>query len=175
MEFKKDSLLLNIFGVLLLGISGYVYWDYYQPDWKFYQSDFRALVAEKFGEERASKIPKGLQQIWVKELNKVERCTTCHQGIQWKGLENADHPFRTHPQEILKEHPIEKFGCVSCHGGQGYATNVQEAHGFTEHWENPLLGKELSELYLVRDKKAMMQMNCNSCHRFDRETKGADS
>jgi len=37
------------------------------------------------------------------------------------------------------------------------------------------LGKELSEVYTVRDKKALMQMNCNQCHRYERETKGADA
>jgi cytochrome c2 len=36
------------------------------------------------------------------------------------------------------------------------------------------MGKQVSDLYLVRDRKAMMQVNCNVCHRFDRETKGAD-
>jgi cytochrome c2 len=173
--YQKDSILLYIFGIALLAVIGFIYWDYYQPEWKLYQSEFKTLVAEKFGDEKASKVPEGLQQVWIKELGQVDRCTTCHQGIQWKGLENADHPFRSHPQEILKIHPVEEFGCVSCHGGQGYATDTEAAHGFAEHWESPLLGNELSELYLIRDKKVLMQMNCNSCHRFDRETKGADA
>jgi cytochrome c2 len=145
-----------------------------RPEWKDYQEEFQELVAEKFGEERASQVPRGLQQIWVKELGRVDRCTTCHQGMEWKGLENAPNPFRAHPREILRKHPIGQFGCTTCHGGQGYATDTESAHGFVEHWEEPLLGKELGDLYLVRDKKALMQMNCNVCHRYERETKGAD-
>ena len=37
-----------------------------------------------------------------------------------------------------------------------------------------MMGKQVSDLYLVKDKKAMMQVNCNICHRYDRETTGAD-
>jgi cytochrome c2 len=51
---------------------------------------------------------------------------------------------------------------------------MESAHGFTPNWDDPLMGKQVSDLYLVKDKKAMMQMNCNVCHRYDRETAGAD-
>ncbi|HEX6835895.1 MAG TPA: c-type cytochrome, partial [Polyangia bacterium] len=85
-------------------------------------------------------------QIWLPELKRADRCTTCHQAVSWKGFENAEEPLRTHPAEILKQHPVEKYGCTACHGGQPHA---------------------------VDDKSALMQMNCNSCHRYDRETPGA--
>ena len=42
----------------------------------------------------------------------VERCLTCHQGIE----------------EISTSHPIETFGCVSCHGGDGQALDKERAH-----------------------------------------------
>ena len=172
--YQKDSLWLYSFGAVALIVTGLIYWGYFRPEWKDYQNEFQTLVAEKFGEEKAAQVPAGLQQIWVKELGRVDRCTTCHQGVEWKGLENAPNPFRAHPREILEKHPVQQFGCTTCHGGQGYATDTESAHGFVEHWEEPLLGKELSDLYLVRDKKALMQMNCNICHRYERETKGAD-
>ena len=77
--------------------------------------------------------------------------------------------------EPLKNHPAQKFGCTSCHGGQGWAVDAEPAHGPVEHWEEPLLGKPLGEAYSIADdKNALMQMNCNVCHRYDRETKGAD-
>jgi hypothetical protein len=42
------------------------------------------------------------------------------------------------------------------------------------HWEEPLLSRTLGEEYtLSGDKNALMQMNCNTCHRYDRETAGA--
>jgi cbb3-type cytochrome oxidase cytochrome c subunit len=43
------------------------------------------------------------------------------------------------------------------------------------HWEEPLLGRPLGEAYSIVDNKAaLMQMNCNICHRYERETPGAD-
>ena len=172
--FRKDSIWLYSFGAVALLATGFVYWNYLTPEWRGYQSDFHSLVAEKFGKERAAQIPAGLQQTWAKELGRVDRCITCHQAIEWKGLEGGKNPFRTHPKEILEKHPVQQFGCTICHGGQGYAVDVESAHGFVKDWEEPLLGKQLSDLYLIRDKSAMMQMNCNLCHRYERETEGAD-
>ena len=172
--FQRDSLLLYAFGGVVLVITAVVFWNYYTPEWKDYQDEFREMVAKKYGADRAAQAPQGLQQIWVKELNRVDRCTTCHEGMEWKGLESSPNPFKSHPQEILKKHPLSQYGCTVCHGGQGYATDMESAHGFTADWEQPLLGKQVSDLYLVKDRKAMMQMNCNLCHRYDRETAGAD-
>jgi cytochrome c2 len=172
--FARDSLLLYSFGGVVLVITALIFWNYYTPEWKDYQDEFRDTVAKKLGPDRAAQAPRGLQQIWVKDLNRVDRCTTCHEGMEWKGLEGAPNPFKSHPQEILKKHPLNEYGCTICHGGQGYATDMEAAHGFTPDWENPLLGKQVSDLYLVKDRKAMMQMNCNVCHRYDRETAGAD-
>jgi len=172
--FKKDSILLYSFGGIVLIVTAGVFWNYYTPQWQEYQDEFREMVAKKFGPARASQAPRGLQQIWVKDLNRVDRCTTCHEGMEWKGLESAANPFKSHPQEILKKHPLNEYGCTICHGGQGYATDTDSAHGFTPNWDDPLLGKQVSELYLIKDRKAMMQMNCNVCHRYERETAGAD-
>ena len=172
--FKRDSILLYSFGGVALIITVLVFWNYATPEWKDYQDEFRETVAEKFGADRASQVPRGLQQIWAKDLNRVDRCTTCHQGMEWKGLDSAPNPFKSHPQEILKKHPLSQFGCTVCHGGQGFATDAESAHGFVADWGEPLMGKQVSDLYLVKDKKAMLQVNCNICHRYDRETTGAD-
>ncbi len=172
--FKKDSILLYSFGGAVLIITALVFWNYFTPEWKGYQNEFQELVAKKFGADKVQQIPQGLQQIWVEDLNRVDRCVTCHQGMEWKGLDNVAHPFKSHPQEILKKHPLNQYGCTSCHGGQGFATDMESAHGFVEHWEEPLMGKQVSDLYLIKDRRAMMQINCNTCHRYDRETKGAE-
>ena len=172
--YRKDSIWLYSFGIGLLIVTGLICWDYLTPEWKDVQGEFQSLVSKKFGAERAAQVPRGLQQTWVKDLNRVDRCTTCHQGLEWKGLDSAPNPFKSHPQEILQKHPLLQFGCTVCHGGQGYATDRQSAHGLVKYWEEPLLGKELGDLYLIRDKRALMQINCNQCHRYERETKGAD-
>jgi len=172
--FRKDAIKLYVLGAAILLMTAWVFTRQYTEEWADYQADFRDLVAEKFGEERAAQSPTGIQQIWVKDLDRVDRCTTCHLGIEWKGLENAPQPFRTHPKEILEKHPLNAYGCTSCHGGQGFATTLPDAHGNVQHWEDSLMGAEVSSDYLVKDSGAMMQTNCNVCHRYDRETKNAN-
>ncbi len=171
---KKDRIVLSIVGVIVLLLTGFIFYDYFTPEWKSYQADFRDLVSEKFGADRAATVPSGLQQMYVGEMNSADRCITCHQAVEWKGLENAEEPFRTHSRGILEKHPLSRFSCTSCHGGQGYATSAQAAHGIVEQWEDPLLGEEMGKFYSIRDRQAMMQMKCNACHRYDKETKGAD-
>ncbi len=172
--YRKDSVWLYACGTAILLLGVFLYWSYLEPEWKDYQGEFRDLVLEKFGRDRVAQIPVGLQQIWVQDLHRVDRCTTCHQGMEWKGMESAPNPFKAHPKELLRSHPLQQYGCTICHAGQGYASEVESAHGFAENWDEPLLGKRLSDLYLIRDKGALLQIQCNRCHRFDRQTRGAD-
>ena len=172
---KKDKLLLSIAGIVVLLLVGWITYNYLTPDWKEYQAEFRELVEEKFGADRAATVPAGLQQVYVQKLDKADRCVTCHQAYQWRGLENVSEPFRTHPPEILEKHPVEKFGCTTCHGGQGQSTELESAHGLIRDWEEPVLGEELGDFYVMSDRKALIQLNCNTCHRYDKETQGADA
>ncbi len=168
-----DRLILSIVGIAAFCFTAYALYEDAAPEWVMWQSEFRAHVVETFGPERAEAVESGLRQVYVEDLKVADRCITCHMGIEWKGLERAPEPFRTHPQQILEKHPISRFGCTPCHGGQGYATTLPAAHGLVEHWEEPMLGSELSEFYVVSDKKALMQMRCNTCHRYESETPGA--
>jgi cbb3-type cytochrome oxidase cytochrome c subunit len=171
---KKDRPTLAVVGVLLVVSTALFAWSDRQHDWRYYQWAFRGQVTEKLGAEKAKTVPKGVQQIWAPELRRADRCITCHQAVLWKGFEQEEEPFRTHPPGPLAAHPIEKFGCTSCHGGQGWAIDTDDAHAPAEHWEEPLLGQALGESYsLSDDKKALLQINCNVCHRYDRETAGA--
>jgi mono/diheme cytochrome c family protein len=120
-------------------------------------------VALAVGPFELPKIPK-INQIVVpdfernnfKELmSRVDRCESCHAGIDKAGFEDAPNPYKTHPhrQEILAKHPPERFGCTPCHHGQGAAVNsVQQAHGTVKFWEQPLL----------RGDK--IQATCIKCH-----------
>ena len=88
---------------------------------------------------------------------RVDRCQTCHTGANRPGFENAPQPFRTHSnREALfadNAHPLEKFGCTTCHEGQGPAVNsVKQAHGEVPYWETPLL------------RGAKVQSTCVACH-----------
>jgi cytochrome c551/c552 len=93
------------------------------------------------------------------DREQVDRCTTCHMGAAAAGYTDASIPrqFRTHPYRstLMAAHPVETFGCTSCHQGQGRATDKLAHSGWhleTEHdgderwhfagdhyWEDPLL------------------------------------
>lgn len=139
-----------------------------------YQSAFRALVAQQLGPDRARAVPRGVQQIWIEEAGRTDRCVTCHLGLGWTGLEGVDEPFTRHPPEILRAHPVERFGCTLCHGGQGFATRLPDAHGWVAHWEEPLLDSRLAADYGMKDAGAFLEVRCNICHRYERTTPGME-
>jgi cytochrome c2 len=171
---RTDRPTLAVIGLLLILSCVLFFWSERAHDWRYYQHEFRAMVAEELGADKAAAVPSGISQIWVSGLRRADRCVTCHQAVSWKGFEKAEEPWRTHPPAPLQLHPVEKFGCTSCHGGQGWALDVAEAHGEVAHWEEPLLSRSLGEAYsLAMDKASLIQMNCNGCHRYDRETAGA--
>ncbi len=173
-QAPRDRLVLAIVGVALVVSTALFVWSDRAKDWRWYQAEFRRRVTEKYGADKAETVPSGMHQIWAADLRRADRCVTCHQATAWKGFEGAEEPFRTHPPDVLRTHPVERFGCTSCHGGEGYAVTADEAHGPTPHWEEPVLGTTLGEAYSLQgDKGALIQMSCNTCHRYDRETKGA--
>jgi len=88
-------------------------------------------------------------------LDQVDRCTSCHVNTDKGGYDDYDAPFQTHPKRevFLKKHPINRFGCVPCHEGQGPALQSKQfAHGQIKHWEHPLLTPEFRDA------------GCNKCH-----------
>ncbi|HET7293673.1 MAG TPA: c-type cytochrome [Vicinamibacteria bacterium] len=172
---RLDRPALAVIGLVLVAATLLFLRNDREHEWRWYQAEFKRLVAEQYGSDKARTVASGMQQIWVPAMGRADRCVTCHQATNWKGFESAEHPFRTHPPEILRSHPPEVVGCTSCHGGQGWAVDAEPAHGPVHFWEEPLLGKGLGEAYsIVENKAALMQANCNVCHRYDRETKGAD-
>jgi hypothetical protein len=108
---RLDKPVLAVIGVLLILSCVLFLASERAHDWPYYQGEFRRLVAEKFGEDKASAVPSGTSQIWVPGLGRADRCVTCHQATAWKGFESAEEPFRTHPVEPLRLHP-RKFGYV---------------------------------------------------------------
>lgn len=120
-------------------------------------------------------------------LARVDRCQSCHVGIDKRGFENHPNPHKTHPNfdKIISNHPPEQFGCTSCHNGQGVATSsVNTAHGYAQFWEHPLLLGPKVEAncischtdvqtvatrndignHIASGEKLFMQMGCTGCH-----------
>ncbi len=170
---NRELYLLLVVGVATLAAATAALLHDNRPDWRYYQSEFRAILEDEVGDLNEAQIPNGIQQIWLDELDRVDRCTTCHLGVSWRGLEQVEQPWTTHPQpEILQNHPVEKFGCTPCHGGQGFAVTEYDAHGFVEHWEEPLLSEIAGSEYDPRNPPPLYEIQCNFCHRYERSTPG---
>src|SRR3989338_9136147 len=91
--------------------------------------------------------PMEIKQIISVDLGRFDRCVTCHVGMDEytnTTLKNnfTEHPYKAHPKvdtALIKAHPFSKFGCTSCHSGQGLATRAEPAHGGGKLWEKPPL------------------------------------
>ncbi len=76
--------------------------------------------------------------------------------------------LQTHPDRdvLLGNHPIERFGCTPCHGGQGHGLTAKSAHALThaEFWLTPVLGMDKKTGMTSTEKKGYMESNCRRCH-----------
>src|SRR3989454_466384 len=137
-----------------------------------------------FGFDWQPKIPK-IQQIVLDEFDRnnfnvpvarVDRCTSCHAGINKAGFEDQPNPWKTHAKRelLLGKHPPDKFGCTPCHDGQGSAVNSPEqAHGNFKDAHDHLENVEFIEAPMFRGEK--MQANCIKCHTALGHLEGADT
>jgi mono/diheme cytochrome c family protein len=113
--------------------------------------------------------PPEIQQVVLTGLNhtnfneplmRVERCQTCHLGIDRPGFEGATQPYASHPHRdvLLAHHPIEKFACTVCHAGQGVALTTHTAHGELHIFDQT---PRLAEPLLT---DTWNQSQCRKCH-----------
>ncbi len=125
-----------------------------RPPWKAYQRAFYRLAASRERDatrrQRLLREPLEIKQILLPGLGRVDRCPTCHLGVEDPDLADAPHPFRFHPR--LEPHRVERFGCTVCHGGQGLATEKTAAHGPVPNWLQPRLPRRY------------LRASCACCH-----------
>ena len=141
--------------LIALALMLAVVWQASAPAWKTYQGEFHRL--ESVGEPNALAknamltTPLDIRQVLLPGLQRVDRCTTCHLGVEDPTMKNARQPFTFHAN--LAPHVPAKFGCTVCHGGQGLATDERGAHGKVEFWQEPLLPREY------------IRASCGRCHK----------
>ena len=105
----------------------------------------------------ARKIPK-IEQLVIEDIDMVDRCSSCHLGIdepEFADVQKFPQPHTAHPNRefLLGNHPIDKFGCVLCHGGQGRAMTYEDALSRdNEYWKDPV-----AEGFFI-------ESNCKKCH-----------
>lgn len=131
-----------------------------------------------------------IKQIHVASVDLVDRCESCHLGIRepltlTKADMGGEAVFTSHPNlDLLKLHDPERFGCSTCHNGNGRATtSVKKAHGRYKHWLWPLFHPENSQAgchqchakdlvlehaeVLNQGKAIYYNQGCRGCHRFE--------
>jgi mono/diheme cytochrome c family protein len=139
-------------------------------EWQRHQLEYKEAVLSKVGRgtnpsfyDRVAAMEPRIEQVTVDEWGAVDRCVTCDLSIDDPSFADAAQPLTTHPNpELLRHHPVEKYGCTICHGGQGLATTYYgSSHHSIEGWPVTLVSPGL------------MQSRCGYCHK-DFESIGAD-
>jgi len=115
----------------------------------------------------------------------VDRCKSCHLGIDNPDYKDAEQPFTSHPNLDLyltssSPHAYENFGCTTCHAGRGRGTDFtsathtpnspeqraewEEKYDWHEmhHWLKPMLPTKYSEA------------SCFKCHQDEANIAHAD-
>ena len=115
----------------------------------------------------------------------VDRCVSCHMGIEDEKFSDQPQPYTAHPNlELIgassSPHPFNEFGCTSCHSGRsrgtGFISSTHTPHNHEQekewkekhdwevmhHWLQPMLPSEYS------------QAGCFKCHTEQPYLKGAD-
>lgn len=150
-KFYRAFSVVSFFVLCVLLLA---YYKDSKREWKTYQGQYYGIASQYAKtadeKERIKKTPLKIEQVVLKDFGRVDRCMTCHLGVEDPDLKNEALPYRYHPD--APRHPFDKFGCTICHQGQGLATTKEAAHGHVKHWEAPLLPKEF------------LQASCGKCH-----------
>ena len=162
-RLKVILLTSSVVSLILLLLSAFQ--ENIAGEWEQYQRDYRTTLVASAPTDQARDAAKRMeikfQQTYLPDLNRVDRCVTCHIAAEDPEQEGAAVPLRSHSGDIMTHHPIDRFGCTVCHEGQGRAVSTAAAHGEIEHWPTPLLRGE--EVY----------RSCGKCH-YDNDLYGAE-
>lgn len=160
----------------------------YLAEWQINQRSYRDLLRSKATDKHGSDLFRTfrieLRQVSLPQLGTVDRCVSCHVGIDDPRMINVRQPFSAHPGNILDNHPADRFGCTICHHGQGAATSFHEAKAEEADWEYPLLPPQLTESScmpchdparlpkaqvsrLLEGQELYQTKSCGSCHKLE--------
>jgi mono/diheme cytochrome c family protein len=129
------------------------------PDWRRHQQEYAGILQDKatddWGRKIAADFRVEMRQVVLPELGTIDRCVTCHTGIDDPRMTDVPNPYAVHPGKYLEWHDPARFGCTICHRGQGRAMTFEEAKAEGHHWDWPLLPKNL------------VQSSCGQCHAME--------
>lgn len=112
-------------------------------------------------------------------LGVEDRCAGCHQDVLDPGHKLDAQPLTAHPGRLLEIHPPQRFGCTTCHGGNGSAGGAREAHAGGAHFRGFLSGDateiacgkcHVNEVHLEgaphlsHGRALLRRSHCDGCH-----------
>ncbi len=184
-RIKWGLLVFSLATIATLAISLYI--ELPGSEWQTHRREYAKILAatadDELGQDIRDRFQMQVQQQVLPELGTVDRCTTCHAGIDDPRMASQKQPFRSHPGELLRIHPPESFGCTVCHRGQGRALTFAAAKGEKgSHWEYPMLPPEFAQAEcgrchtqlpdadpsIVREgMRLIRKYHCTDCHQVD--------
>jgi len=170
MKKNKYLLLISSLGVLVLLVAAAVD-ENFLKDWHAIQGQART---------QEGPIDVKLRQIVNADLRKADRCVTCHVGMAPGEQVLSDLKVAQPHKNVV--HDTATMGCTTCHGGQGQATEKDDAHGNVHFWTEPMLPAKYAYAScgtchtplnvpnletLSAARKTFERLDCYSCHRLD--------
>jgi len=168
---------LAIFSLLTLGllIGGAVH-DQLFTEWRYWQKEYKKILKAKKSIGDFEIQPRQIVIPGLGELGTVDRCVSCHVGIDDPRMADQPQPFTAHPGNYLAQHDMDKFGCTACHGGQGRALTKEKAHEslLPAPFNQSTCGvchdsahlKESGAPVLDRGLEVFQTSGCLSCHKL---------
>jgi len=152
-RLKIVLLLSSLTCLVFLGLAAFE--ENFSATWRSEQQRYALRLSEQARAAGTTPVsyPVEMRQIYLKDWGRVDRCVTCHVGIDNPAFHDEPQPLTAHHGNLLTFHPPDKFGCTVCHEGQGRATSKAAAHGNVPYWDKPLLTGDL------------IQSTCTKCHR----------
>ncbi len=157
---KTVLLFASTSSIVVLAVEAYH--ENYSGQWRVIQRSYQETLragAKTERERRSAEIfEPAIRQLFLPELRRIDRCTTCHLGVGNPQMSDAKMPLASHPGDLLKRHPADKFGCTICHQGGGRAISVDDAHGWDAN--DAPVPKAMTPL-LLSDS---VYTSCGRCH-----------
>lgn len=145
-------------------------------EWEKYQASYVRFLSEDLKVQAPAAA--GIREIRATPTGSVERCVTCHLGVEEPALKDAivPKPFRFHPDV---PHSVKEFGCTICHRGSPADLTVQKAHAVRESSGDSILPLQLTEAscgrchlervvpeapHLSEGRLLIARLGCAGCH-----------
>ncbi len=189
--YKILTIVASLVCILFFGLAAIE--ENFLREWRNYQTEFKEILVSNAKTERekeaAEHFPVEIKQVILNDFKRVDRCVSCHNGIENPKMADEMAPHSAHSGSYVKYHPVEKFGCTICHGGQGRALGIKTAFAATRdiHWDSPVVlpleyaqascGKCHLSVYdneqelegaevLLKGRDIFVQSGCLGCHKL---------